>query len=95
MIDAHEATARRSGARIVFSCGYDSLPFELGVFCCEEAARKTLGAPVSRVKGRIREMKGTFSGGTAASSKALFEAAAKDQSLVALMRDPFSLTPGF
>ena len=33
MIDAHEATARRSGARIVFSCGYDSLPFELGVFC--------------------------------------------------------------
>jgi short subunit dehydrogenase-like uncharacterized protein len=95
MIDAHEATARRSGARIVFSCGYDSLPFELGVFSCEEAARKTLGAAVSRVKGRIRAMKGTFSGGTAASSKALFEAAAKDQSLVALMRDPFSLTPGF
>ena len=95
MIDAHETTAQRSGARIVFSCGYDSLPFELGVFCCEEAARKTLGAPVSRVKGRIRAMKGTFSGGTAASSKALFEAAAKDQSLVALMRDPFSLTPGF
>src|SRR6202162_2441600 len=47
MIDAHEATARCSGARIVFSCGYDSLPFELGVFCCEEAAKKTLGAPVS------------------------------------------------
>ncbi len=43
-----------SGARIVFSCGYDSLPFELGVFCCEEAAKKTLGAPVSRVKGRVR-----------------------------------------
>jgi short subunit dehydrogenase-like uncharacterized protein len=95
MIDAHEATARRSGARIVFSCGYDSLPFELGVFYCEEAAKKTFGSPVSRVKGRIRAMKGTFSGGTAASSKALFEAAAKDQSLVALMRDPFSLTPGF
>jgi short subunit dehydrogenase-like uncharacterized protein len=95
MIDAHEATARRSGARIVFSCGYDSLPFELGVFRCEEAAKKTLGAPVSRVKGRIRAMKGTFSGGTAASGKALFEAAAKDQGLLALMRDPFSLTPDF
>jgi short subunit dehydrogenase-like uncharacterized protein len=95
MIDAHEATARRSGARIVFSCGYDSLPFELGVFCCEEAAKETLGAPVSRVKGRIRAMKGTFSGGTAASGRALFEAAAKDPGLLALMRDPFSLTPGF
>jgi len=95
MIDAHEATARRSGARIVFSCGYDSLPFELGVFCCEEAAKKMLGAPVSRVKGRIRAMKGTFSGGTAASGRALFEAAARDPGLLALMRDPFSLTPGF
>src|SRR5882724_2603174 len=95
MIDAHEATARRSGARIVFSCGYDSLPFELGVFCCEEAAKKMLGAPVSRVKGRIRAMKGTFSGGTAASIKATFAAAAKDLSLVVLLKDPFVLTPGF
>jgi short subunit dehydrogenase-like uncharacterized protein len=95
MIDAHQATAQRSGARIMFSCGYDSLPFELGVFCCQETAKKLLGAPVSRVKGRIRAMKGTFSGGTAASGRALFEAAAKDPGLLALMRDPFSLTPGF
>jgi short subunit dehydrogenase-like uncharacterized protein len=87
--------AQRSGARIMFSCGYDSLPFELGVFCCQEAAKKQFGAPVSRVKGRIRAMKGTFSGGTAASGRALFEAAAKDQSILALMRDPFSLTPDF
>jgi short subunit dehydrogenase-like uncharacterized protein len=95
IIDAHEATAQRSGARIIFSCGYDSLPFELGVFCCQEAAKKVLGTPVSRVKGRIRAMKGTFSGGTAASGRALFEAAARDPSLLALMRDPFALTPGF
>src|SRR6476660_8241953 len=32
MIDAHEATAKSTGARIMFSCGFDSLPFELGVF---------------------------------------------------------------
>jgi short subunit dehydrogenase-like uncharacterized protein len=95
IIDAHQVAAQRSGARILFSCGYDSLPFELGVFYCQEAAKKKLGAPVSRVKGRIRAMKGTFSGGTAASGKALFEAAAKDPGLLALMRDPFALTPGF
>ena len=95
IIDAHEATAQRSGARIIFSCGYDSLPFELGVFYCQETAKKVLGTPVSRVKGRIRAMKGTFSGGTAASGRALFEAAARDPSLLALMRDPFALTPGF
>jgi short subunit dehydrogenase-like uncharacterized protein len=95
MIDAHEATAKATGARIVFSCGYDSLPFELGVFCAQEEAKKVFGAPASRVKGRVREMKGTFSGGTAASMRALFEAAANDHSLVALLRNPFALTPGF
>jgi short subunit dehydrogenase-like uncharacterized protein len=95
MIDAHEATAKSSGARIVFSCGFDSIPFELGVFFCEENAKRLFGAPVARIKGRVRVMKGTFSGGTAASTKASFAAAAKDLSLVAMLRDPFVLTPGF
>ena len=95
MIDAHQAAAQSSGARIVFSCGFDSLPFELGVFFCQETAKKSLGAPVSRIKGRVRAMKGTFSGGTAASIKATFAAAAKDLSLVGMLKDPFVLTPGF
>ena len=95
MIDAHQTTAQSTGARIVFSCGFDSIPFELGVFFCQETAKKVLGAQVSRVKGRVRDMKGTFSGGTAASAKATFAAAAKDLSLVALLQNPFALTPGF
>jgi short subunit dehydrogenase-like uncharacterized protein len=95
MIDAHEATAKSSGARIVFSCGFDSLPFELGVFSAQEEAKKVFGAPTNRVKGRVRAMKGTFSGGTAASARATFAAAAKDLSLVALLQNPFVLTPGF
>jgi short subunit dehydrogenase-like uncharacterized protein len=95
MIEAHEATAKSTGARIVFSCGFDSLPFELGVFCVQQEARKVFGAPASRVKGRVRVMKGTFSGGTAASMKATFVATARDLSLVALLKNPFALTPGF
>ncbi len=95
MIDAHQAKAQSSGARIVFSCGFDSLPFELGVFFVQETAAKVLGAATSRVKGRVRAMKGTFSGGTAASIKATFAAAARDQSLIALLKNPFVLTPGF
>src|SRR6202166_4376760 len=95
MIDAHQATAQSSGARIVFSCGFDSLPFELGVLFCQETAKKVLGAPVNRVKCRIRDMTATVSGGTVASMKASFAAAAKDLSLVALLRSPFVLTPGF
>jgi short subunit dehydrogenase-like uncharacterized protein len=95
MIDAHHATAQSSGARIVFSCGFDSIPFELGVFFLQKTAKAEFGAPVSRVKGRVRRMKGTFSGGTAASVKATFAAAAKDLSLVSLLKNPFALTPGF
>ena len=95
MIDAHLDTAKRSGARIMFSCGYDSVPFELGTFFVQEEARRVFGAPAARVKGRVRQMRGTFSGGTAASTKAIFDAASKDQSLLALLRDPFALTPGF
>src|SRR3989440_9446284 len=43
-IEQHEAAAKKSGARIVFSCGYDSLPFELGVFYAQEEATKGFGA---------------------------------------------------
>ena len=94
MIDAHQATARSFGARIIFSCGFDSLPFELGVYFCQEKGRRAWGAAAPRVKGRVREMKGTFSGGTYASIKATFAAAARDLSLVALLKDPFVLAPG-
>jgi short subunit dehydrogenase-like uncharacterized protein len=95
MIDAHEAAAKASGARIVFSCGFDSVPFELGAFFVQEQAKRAFGAPVLRVKGRVRDMRGTLSGGTAASGRATFEAVARDLSLVAILNDPFALTPGF
>ena len=95
MIDKYEAAAKASGARIVFSCGFDSVPFELGAFFVQEEARRVFGAPASRVKGRVRDMRGTLSGGTAASAKATFDAVAKDLSLVAILNNPFALTPGF
>jgi short subunit dehydrogenase-like uncharacterized protein len=95
MIDAHEAAAKASGARIVFSCGFDSIPFELGVYFCEATAKKVFGAPVARVKGRVRALKGGPSGGTIASIKATFMAAARDLSQVGMLQDPFVLTPGF
>ena len=93
MIDKHEAAAKASGARIVFSCGFDSVPFELGAFFVQEEAKRVFGAPASRVRGRVRDMRGTLSGGTAASAKATFDAVAKDLSLVALLKSPFALTP--
>ena len=95
MIDAHHATAQQTGARIVFSCGFDSIPFDLGVLTLQEAAKAKFGRPAPRVKGRVRTMKGTFSGGTAASLKATMAAAARNPSLIGVLTDAFALTPGF
>jgi short subunit dehydrogenase-like uncharacterized protein len=95
MIEKHEEAAKASGARILFSCGFDSIPFELGAFFVQEEAKRVFGAPASRVKGRVRDMRGTLSGGTAASARAQFEAVARDLSLVAILNNPFALTPGF
>ena len=95
MIDAHGDAARTSGARIVFSCGFDSIPFDLGVLCLQDAAIARFGRPAPRVKGRVRRMQGGFSGGTAASLKATLAAAARDPSILKLLTSPFALTPGF
>ncbi|TPG13527.1 saccharopine dehydrogenase family protein [Sphingomonas oligophenolica] len=95
MIDAHHDEAKRTGARIVFSCGFDSIPFDLGVLTLQECALAKFGRPAPRVKGRVRQMQGGFSGGTAASLKATLAAAARDPSLVKLLTSSFALTPGF
>ena len=95
MIDAHDETAKKSGARIVFSCGFDSIPFDLGVWFLQQEAIRQNGAPAPRVKGRVRKMQGGASGGTIASLTETMKAAAKDLSIVGLLRSPFALTPGF
>ena len=95
MIDAHEATARASGARIVFSCGFDSIPFDLGVLYLQDQMHQRHGSAATRVQGRVMRMRGKFSGGTAASLNATLAAAQRDPAVLALLRDPFSLTPGF
>jgi short subunit dehydrogenase-like uncharacterized protein len=95
MIMQHDTAAQASGARIVFSCGFDSIPFDLGVWTVQQAAKARFGRPAPRVKGRVRKMQGTFSGGTFASGKATAAAAAKSPSVFKLLIDPFALTPGF
>jgi short subunit dehydrogenase-like uncharacterized protein len=95
MIRAFDAPARASGARIVFSCGFDSIPFDLGVVYLQEEALRRFRAPLQRVRGRVRVLKGTFSGGTMASALATIEAAGRDADLARAMADPFALTPGF
>jgi short subunit dehydrogenase-like uncharacterized protein len=94
-IDQHNEAAKASGARIVFSAGFDSIPFDLGVLMLQKHCVETFGAPAPRVKGRVRAMRGTFSGGTAASMKATMAAASKDPAVIKYLTNPFSLAGGF
>ena len=94
-IDLHHGAAKASGARITFSSGFDSIPFDLGVLMLQKEAVARHGSPAPRVKGRVRAMQGTFSGGTAASLTATMKAAAKNPGIIKVLNDPFGLTPGF
>ena len=57
--------------------------------------KKRYGKPATRIKGRVRAMEGTFSGGTAASLKETMKAIAKNPGLVKILASSFGLTPGF
>src|SRR6201993_2069873 len=50
MIDAHHQETKRTRARIRFSCGFDSIPFDLGVLTLQEKAREKFGGPARRGK---------------------------------------------
>jgi short subunit dehydrogenase-like uncharacterized protein len=95
MIDKYDTAAKASGARISFSSGFDSIPFDLGVLMLQKEAGKRFGKPAPRVKGRVRSMAGTFSGGTAASLTETMKAVAKNPKLIPILQSPFGLTPGF
>lgn len=95
MIDEHQDAAKASGARITFSCGFDSIPFDLGVHFLQAEAIKRHGKPAPRVKGRVRKMSGGASGGTIASLTETLKAIAKKPSLALLLKSSFALTPGF
>ena len=94
MIEKYELDAMKTGARIVFSCGFDSIPSDLGILLLQDEAKEKFGAALPRVKGRVRKMQGTFSGGTAASLGASMAMIQKDPSLMQHMINPFSLAPG-
>ncbi|QCB48152.1 saccharopine dehydrogenase NADP-binding domain-containing protein [Hydrogenophaga sp. PAMC20947] len=90
-----QKVAAASGARIVFSCGFDSIPFDLGVLFLQNEAQQRFGEPLKRVHGRVKAIKGGPSGGTAASLLATMEAVGRDKSLIKTLGNPYALVPGF
>ena len=93
MVQRYEAMAQTSGARIVHCCGFDSIPSDLGVHFLQRQAMKRLGAPCTRVKMRVKAMRGELSGGTVASLMNVVKETAADPALRKELANPYSLCP--
>ena len=94
-INALSNISKESGSRIVFSCGFDSIPFDLGVLFLQNEIIKRFNKPAPNVRGRVRAMNGEFSGGTAASLNATMSALKEKPELFAVLANPFALSNGF
>lgn len=93
MIDAHHEVARASGARIVHTCGFDSIPSDIGTWATQQAFIEKFGYPATKVTAVFGEQSGGFSGGTAASAFETMREADGDRDVRKLLGDPYALDP--
>ncbi|WP_439107168.1 saccharopine dehydrogenase family protein [Congregibacter sp.] len=93
MIESHQKTAQETGARIVHSCGFDSIPSDLGNWFVQQAMEDQHGVSAARVRGRVGKTRGAASGGTVASLLGVLEDAGRDPALRRLLKDKYCLYP--
>ena len=93
MIDQHHQAAKSNGTKIVHTCGFDSIPSDMGVYYTQKQAIKQSGQPAKMINMRVKALKGGVSGGTYASLNDTVEKASKDKALMAVLMNPYSLNP--
>ncbi len=93
MIDAHQDQAVETGARIVPSCGFDSIPSDLGVWFVQGQSHHRFGRYCDRIAMRVKGSRGGFSGGTVASGMNTLDELSKDPSLRKVLGNPYALAP--
>ncbi|GAA14893.1 saccharopine dehydrogenase family protein [Gordonia alkanivorans] len=92
-IDGCDKLARESGARIVNSCGFDSIPSDLSVYQLYRRATRDAEGELGDTVLVLRAFRGGMSGGTVASGKAQALLVARDREARRLSRDPYTMTP--
>jgi short subunit dehydrogenase-like uncharacterized protein len=93
MLKRYEKIAQATGARIVHSCGFDSIPSDLGVLYTQQQAKQQLGSYCEGIYMRVKAAKGSASGGTVASMMNLVKEATTDKQLRRLLANPYALCP--
>jgi len=92
-IDDCDAIAKETGAKIVHSCGFDSIPSDLGVFALHLAAARDGDGRLGRTKMAVVSASGGFSGGTIASAMHQMSETRGNPALAKVLADPYALSP--
>jgi short subunit dehydrogenase-like uncharacterized protein len=92
-IDLYHKQAIDTGARIVHSCGFDSIPSDLTVFALYQRAERDGSGQLGETNMVVRAMAGGVSGGTVASMIEFLRTSSADQAARRVMSDPYTLTP--
>jgi short subunit dehydrogenase-like uncharacterized protein len=92
-IDLYHKEASDTGARIVHSCGFDSIPSDLTVFALHRRAEQDQAGELGDTNMVVRSFAGGVSGGTVQSMIELLRTASSDPEARRLMLDPYTLTP--
>jgi short subunit dehydrogenase-like uncharacterized protein len=93
IIDEYHDAAVDAEARIVHSCGYDSIPADLGTLLAQTFAVAEFDSPCHEVRIYLERANGGVSGGTLASAAELFAAASEDPEVRRVLGNPYSLAP--
>lgn len=91
MMDKYQEAAKQSGARIVNSCGFDSIPSDLGVYFTQKQAEAKFDSACDVIHMRVKAAKGGLSGGTIASMVTIFEEVGQDKSRRKQVANPYLL----
>lgn len=91
MLDKYQDTAKQSGARIVNSCGFDSIPSDLGVYFTQQQAQDKFNQTCETIHMRVKAAKGGVSGGTIASMGTIFEEVGEDKARRKQVANPYLL----
>lgn len=93
MIDRYHETAVAATVKIVHSCGFDSVPADLGTKRLQSFGKAEFEQHCERVRIYVEDGNGGVSGGTLASVVELFDAVATDPIAKTTVQNPYSLAP--
>ena len=93
IVDRYHDAAVESETRVVHSCGFDSVPADLGTALAQSYAIEAYDSPCDIVQIYLEDGDGSVSGGTLASFGELFEAVSNDPIAQQTLTNPYSLAP--